>query len=128
MYFRRNEKNVFLIRYLLFVQRKRRARLTTIINSSNSRQDNHFNDDTVDPSTIFCHKTCYCSYTSKSHLHNIVNGLSALPEPQNHMLEKRILTLSAIGKKLVGPYHLLGGHLGFWLISFFPQSCPWGIF
>ena len=41
------------------------------------------------------------------HSHNIVNGLSALPVPQNPMLEKRILTLSPIGKKLAGPYHVL---------------------
>ena len=30
------------------------------------------------------------------------------------MLEKRILDLSPIGKKLGGPYLVLGRHLGFW--------------
>ena len=30
------------------------------------------------------------------------------------MIEKRIFKLSPIGKKLVWPYHVLGGHLGFW--------------
>ena len=78
--------------------------------------------------TIFCHKTCYCSYTSKSDWHNIVNGLSALPVPQNQMLEKIILTLSPIGIKLAGPYHILGGHLGFWRYPGkipLAQHCKW---
>ena len=62
------------------------------------------------------------------HSHNIVNGLSALPVPQNPMLEKRILTLSPIGKKLAGPYQLLGSHLGFWLYSGkipLAKHCKW---
>ena len=39
----------------------------------------------------------------------------ALPVPENPMIEKRILDLSPIGKKLGVPYHMLVGHLGFWL-------------
>ena len=33
------------------------------------------------------------------------------------MLEKRILKLSPIGKKLGEPYRAPGGHLGFWVLK-----------
>ena len=49
----------------------------------------------------------------KYRAHNFENGFSAFPVPQNPMLEKRILDLSPIGKKLGGPYRAPGGHLGF---------------
>ena len=52
------------------------------------------------------------------HSRNIVNGLGVSPVPQNPMLEKRILTLSPIGKKLAVPYLALGGHLGFWPVRY----------
>ena len=51
----------------------------------------------------------------KYRAHNILNGFSGFPVSKNPMLEKRIFNLSPIGKKLAGPYRVLGGHLGFWL-------------
>ena len=53
----------------------------------------------------------------KYRAHNFENGFSAFPVPQNPMLEKRILDLSPIGKKLGGPYLVLGRHLGFWALD-----------
>ena len=50
----------------------------------------------------------------KYRAHNFKNGFSAFLVPQNPMVEKRILTLCPIGKKLAVPYLVLGGHLGFW--------------
>ena len=50
----------------------------------------------------------------KYRAHNILNGFSGFPVSKNPMLEKRIFNLSPIGKKLAGPYRVLGGHLGFW--------------
>ena len=47
----------------------------------------------------------------------ILNSFNALPVPQNPMLEKRILKLSPIGKKLGEPYRAPGGHIGFWALK-----------
>ena len=49
----------------------------------------------------------------KYRAHGFKNSFNALPVAQNPMLEKRILDLSPIGKKLGGPYLVLGRHLGF---------------
>ena len=49
----------------------------------------------------------------KYRANNFGNGFIALPVAQNHMIEKIILNLSPIGKKLGGPYHVLHLHLGF---------------
>ena len=54
----------------------------------------------------------------------VLNSFNALPVPQNPILEKRILNLSPIGKKLAGPYRVLGRHLGFWPIKNFPKGVP----
>ena len=44
------------------------------------------------------------------------------------MLEKRILKLSPIGKKLGVPYRVLGGHLGFWALDpTIDRKCCWRI-
>ena len=53
----------------------------------------------------------------KYRAHGFQNIFSALPVAQNPMLEKRILDLSPIGKKLGGPYLVLGRHLGFWALD-----------
>ena len=49
----------------------------------------------------------------KYRAHGFENGFIALPVPENPMLEKRILKLSPIGKKLGGPPTSFGRHLGF---------------
>ena len=53
----------------------------------------------------------------KYRAHSFKNSFIALPVPENPMLEKRILKLSPIGKKLGLPYRVLGGHLGFWALD-----------
>ena len=50
---------------------------------------------------------------TKYRAHGFENGFIALPVPENPMLEKRILKLSPIGKKLGGPPTSFGRHLGF---------------
>ena len=49
----------------------------------------------------------------KYRAHDFENSFIALPVPENPMLEKRILKLSPIGKKLGGPPTSFGRHLGF---------------
>ena len=49
----------------------------------------------------------------KYRAHSFKNSFIALPVPENPMLEKRILKLSPIGKKLGGPPKSYGRHLGF---------------
>ena len=55
--------------------------------------------------------------SAKYRAHKVVNSSNALPVPQNPMLEKRILNLSPIGKKLGVPYRVFGRHLGFWALD-----------
>ena len=50
----------------------------------------------------------------KYRAHHFENSFIAMPVPKNPMLEKRILDLSPIGKKLGGPPESYGRHLGFW--------------
>ena len=51
--------------------------------------------------------------STKYRAHSFKNSFIALPVPENPMLEKRILNLSPIGKKLGGPPETYRRHLGF---------------
>ena len=45
------------------------------------------------------------------------NMISVFLVPENPMVATKIFDLSPIGKKLAGPYHVLGRHLGFWALD-----------
>ena len=64
----------------------------------------------------------------KYRAHGFENGFIALPVPENPMLEKRILKLSPIGKKLGGPPTSFGRHLGFSKLCELSRTFPaWGL-
>ena len=53
----------------------------------------------------------------KYRAHHFGNSFIALPVHENPMVEKIILNLSPIGKKLGGPPETYGRHLGFWALD-----------